>query len=484
MSVLGRSLLSQLLHTPKRSDQINLLFDQLEDSQIYRIGLPYLKMIQQFPKMIYQQDRALLTASPPSLVWQDDSRIQHQYKDKGREEEEKKDEEEGAVSGSNGGDFVRIPSCEPTIAGDVFNQTMGDLTGAQGMYTAILNEKPLCFPIWGERRLKYLEETHAICLNGQQKKGIAASLVKDRGLFYRPQVLQNCTLCEELTIWRTLNLWYQTCFLAQKKTSSVMLADGSLQPMRARNKGLIILGQRGTGKTKFFQSFCTSKLTGRSRIVHVKNTFNAEQWRNLNEAWLILIDDFKYSEQKHLEIFKALLAGEETIIEGKWLAKPYPGGIPCVLLCNDVKQFRYFKTNPYFSSDQCHFINLNDYFIGPPEFNKHSDGVGSGGSGGDGGLAATGSDLTKSDESIMSARTFRRINDTRFDQESSMGFNDAEVGGKDGEEEEEEEDEEHSLLKKRRRRQQQQHRRRRSTRVQLAVAMSPTMRNEDEENIS
>jgi len=95
----------------------------------------------------------------------------------------------------------------------------------------------------------------------------------------------------------------------------------------------------------------------------------AEKLKNPNtrdRLWLMLIDDFSRFGKKDLQAIKALLAGENTTILGKWLSLNYRGGLPCVILCNSELQFKELYDDPEIFT-QCKFIDLpKGVYLGPP----------------------------------------------------------------------------------------------------------------------
>lgn len=264
---------------------------------------------------------------------------------------------------------------------------------------SLLQERPYCFPYWALDRIYELETTHPV-MTAARERDLAlnhCTLVEPAAsnpsspcktlncascwayFMFRKQgncgQARDCLLCHEYWVWKNLEWWYNDVFMPsfdkdnQPLLTQITLPDGSTTQKPARLKSLVVRGPRGSGKTKFFQSICGFL---RHRIIHVKNRFHKDALKHLRIAWLMLLEDFNYQENLDMQVLKALVAGETTVLEGKWLSLIYEGGVPCVILCNEEKLYWYLYTNSNFNT-QCKFIDLGDHlFIGPPECQKQS----------------------------------------------------------------------------------------------------------------
>jgi len=206
------------------------------------------------------------------------------------------------------------------------------------------NEKPLGFPFWAKKRirdlskihpiieedvleriekehstawLKYLDEGH---LNCEYPKFCSKCLWREKNLhnafcpyhkdckecflFCQYKIfghcgISNCKLCHEYNCYITLRWWYNEIFLKREEKQIIVLADGTEIKGIKRLKALVVLGDRETGKTKFFESLVKPE-TRHKRIIHVKNTFHRKQFTLVKQAWFILLDDFNFQEGKDL----------------------------------------------------------------------------------------------------------------------------------------------------------------------------------------
>jgi len=140
-----------------------------------------------------------------------------------------------------------------------------------------------------------------------------------KSVWHQPNIYSsNCKLCHEYNCYITLRWWYNEIFLKREEKQTIILADGTKIKGIKRLKALVVLGDRETGKTKFFESLVKPE-TRHKRIIHIKNTFHRKQFTLVKQAWFILLDDFNFQEGKDLECIKALVAGEPTVITAKWM---------------------------------------------------------------------------------------------------------------------------------------------------------------------
>ena len=280
-------------------------------------------------------------------------------------------------------------------------------------------ERPACFPVWTEDRIKELERTHPVLLFERRqylasthttlwmdyvrsihhpdecdmKKCKFCKLLRSQerpGRTVKCTILQcpdctewkcfqlrdencggnccgECLLCHEYYCLTTLRWWYNFVFLKRDNGQEIMQADGTLTQGVRRLKSLCVKGPRESGKTKWFQSLCKFLP---HRVIHIKNKFNKDQFKHLKHAWLLLIDDFSYIEREDLQTIKPVQVAEPTVINVKWLSKLYEGGIPCVILCNEDKMF-WSLYHACEDESQCKFLDLGDHiFLGPPKYQQ------------------------------------------------------------------------------------------------------------------
>lgn len=177
-----------------------------------------------------------------------------------------------------------------------------------------------------------------------------------------PQGDKKCKECKEYRIWEILKNWFEQIFLKQKKMGKKKQFDGSFIEKFLRKKCLIVRGDRRTGKSQFFLSCVKDKL---EHICWIKHKISRENTANISEdTWLIVLDDFAWDKHDR-EMMKAIMAGEYTELDGKWLSKSLRAGIPCVILCNDKDKtwYKAMKKDKDFAKE-CIFCNLEDFFIG------------------------------------------------------------------------------------------------------------------------
>lgn len=176
------------------------------------------------------------------------------------------------------------------------------------------------------------------------------------------QADKKCVDCREYRVWEILKKWYEQIFLKQKMKGKKEQFDGTFIEKYLRKKCLIVRGDRRTGKSQFFLSCVKDKL---EHICWIKHKISRENTANICEdTWLIVLDDFAWDKHDR-EMMKAIMAGEYTELDGKWLSKSLRAGIPCVILCNDKDKswYKAMKKDKDFAKE-CIFCNLEDFFIG------------------------------------------------------------------------------------------------------------------------
>jgi hypothetical protein len=132
---------------------------------------------------------------------------------------------------------------------------------------------------------------------------------------------------------------------------------------RRRFKALVLYSEeRGVGKTSLAKSFVYNN---QNWIIHCRNKFNADQFKLIEEAKLLLIDDFNFDPKIHHECFKALVTSEPTGIRDAYLNIQFKHGLPTIICTNDTKFFDYLLKSPDFQHD-CMFSDVSGQYLGPP----------------------------------------------------------------------------------------------------------------------
>jgi hypothetical protein len=132
---------------------------------------------------------------------------------------------------------------------------------------------------------------------------------------------------------------------------------------RRRFKALVLYSEeRGVGKTCLAKSFVYNN---QNWIIHCRNKFNADQFKLIEEARLLLIDDFNFDPKIHHECFKALVTSEPTGIRDAYLNLQFKHGLPTIICTNDTKFYEYLLKSPDFQHD-CMFSDVSGQYLGPP----------------------------------------------------------------------------------------------------------------------
>jgi hypothetical protein len=205
-------------------------------------------------------------------------------------------------------------------------------------------EKPQGFPFWGTQHLIEVPRRHPT--------------IQEEGSCKDPL---ECDDCHEYQVWRGLEWWYQQCFMNRDTTEMMISADGTEVAKLCRLYSLVLLGERETGKTKFFEACCNMN---EKRISIFKGEINRHEAKKIPNCWTILLDDFRDSPADY-EMLQAAVAADKATLNAKWLQEDYRGGKPCVICTNKANFYRKLKQDKIFYS-QCKFIDLDNLWIGPP----------------------------------------------------------------------------------------------------------------------
>lgn len=111
-----------------------------------------------------------------------------------------------------------------------------------------------------------------------------------------------------------------------------------------RSKALIIAGPQNTGKTKFAQSLVNHE----GYTCYFRQNFEKSQEKMLEGMKLLILDDFTYMESQQHETFKALLSGEKTTLEAKWMQTPLKAGYRTIFLTNNLEFIKRICSQPDF----------------------------------------------------------------------------------------------------------------------------------------
>lgn len=212
------------------------------------------------------------------------------------------------------------------------------------------NPAPFCE--WGLKKLDDLK-SHALAKDPLLKK-------LDR----------KCKQCREFRVWDILKHWYDDIYVKQKVKGKHKLNDGTIIDDVLRKRFLVVKGNRKTGKTKFFKNLVNYRP---EHIAWVKHKFSRENTSTIGpDCWLLILDDFSWSNHNR-EMMKGVTSADATELDGKWLSKALPPGIPCVLLCNDSEDTLYkgLKHDPDFK-DEAIFCDLKDVSLVPEDIDNSS----------------------------------------------------------------------------------------------------------------
>ncbi len=121
----------------------------------------------------------------------------------------------------------------------------------------------------------------------------------------------------------------------------------------------LVSTERGMGKTEFAKRLVPHE----DYFIYCRGTLDAGEFkRKAKTAKLIILDDVSYIGTEK-EMWKALISGEAVNICTKYHNYPWKGGLPCIVLTNELSTVSYWTNSNLFNS-QCCFINIRKY-LGP-----------------------------------------------------------------------------------------------------------------------
>lgn len=140
-----------------------------------------------------------------------------------------------------------------------------------------------------------------------------------------------------------------------------------LDPLHKNRKtGFMVFGPSELGKTTFFTTWCG--LYGDPKenpfIIYCRNTINWEAFeKKLNTVQMIILDDI-FLNPYHMELIKALGAGEPTYVRSLYIDDKYfKKSCPCIFLTNKDWVYDMFQTNDELYS---RFSTMSiSFYLGP-----------------------------------------------------------------------------------------------------------------------
>jgi len=118
--------------------------------------------------------------------------------------------------------------------------------------------------------------------------------------------------------------------------------------------------ERGLGKSEFAKRLVPHE----SYYIYCRNSLDAAEFiRKESTAKLIILDDVSYIGNEK-EMWKALVSGETVNINTKYHNFKWKGGVPCIVLTNELSTAHFWITTEAFKT-QCCFVNVRNY-LGPP----------------------------------------------------------------------------------------------------------------------
>lgn len=122
----------------------------------------------------------------------------------------------------------------------------------------------------------------------------------------------------------------------------------------------LVSTERGLGKSEF-----AKRLVPHDKyIIYCRGYLDAAEFkRKENSAKLVILDDISYIGNER-EMWKALISGESVNINTKYHNFKWKGGLPCIVLTNEISTASFWSSSDLFSS-QCCFVSIKRY-LGPP----------------------------------------------------------------------------------------------------------------------
>lgn len=127
-----------------------------------------------------------------------------------------------------------------------------------------------------------------------------------------------------------------------------------------RRKCLVLYSpQRAVGKTRFAQSLVPHD----AYYIIFRNTFTNEALKGKEHAKLLILDDMAHYTKENKEIWKALMASEQTSIRDCYANFLFPHQLPCIITTNNKQMFLNFLSDNDFRT-QGYFVEISSY-MGP-----------------------------------------------------------------------------------------------------------------------
>lgn len=118
--------------------------------------------------------------------------------------------------------------------------------------------------------------------------------------------------------------------------------------------------ERGLGKSEFAKRLVPHE----GYYIYCRNSLDAAEFkRKESTARLVILDDVSYIGNER-EMWKALVSGEVVNINTKYHNFKWKGGLPCIVLTNELSTVSYWSSSDLFRT-QCCFVNVRRY-LGPP----------------------------------------------------------------------------------------------------------------------
>lgn len=126
-----------------------------------------------------------------------------------------------------------------------------------------------------------------------------------------------------------------------------------------RRQALFLISEeRGVGKTYFAKNLVNHD----AYYIYCRGSLDAGEFmRKEKTAKLIILDDVSYVGNDK-EMWKALISGEGCQLNTKFYNYSWRGGVPCIVLTNEISVASYWLKSEMFRT-QCIFLNI-DFYLG------------------------------------------------------------------------------------------------------------------------
>lgn len=136
-------------------------------------------------------------------------------------------------------------------------------------------------------------------------------------------------------------------------------------PIQDRRKALFLYSERGFGKTEFAKRLVPDE----AYYIYCRASLDGRQFKEKEKtAKLVILDDITYSP-RDIELWKALLSGQETNINTKYCNEHFKHGLPTIVLTNDYNTFLEWTSHDMFKN-QCYFVTIDEMII-PADITEH-----------------------------------------------------------------------------------------------------------------